>query len=72
METGVEDLQFEIKPKSFFYEGKITPYFTLYLEKGIICIIQACKFQADIKAEQNTIQKTRSIALKIHNLEYLD
>jgi len=43
MEAGVEDLEFEIKPRSLVFEDKPIPSFVLYLEKGKKIHIKACK-----------------------------
>ena len=64
MEAGVEDLQFEIKPRSTVFEDRPIPCFVLYLEKGKKIIIKACKLSAGTKVAQNITPRTLSIASK--------
>ena len=38
MEAGLEDLQFEIKPKTIVFQGKVVSPFSIYLEKGNLVV----------------------------------
>jgi hypothetical protein len=49
MEAGVEDLEFEIKPRSLVFEDRPLPCFVLYLEKGKKIHIKACKLSVGTK-----------------------
>lgn len=43
MEGGLDDLEFEVKPKTLVFEGTVINQFSIYLEKGNELPIQVCK-----------------------------